>query len=208
MGPGTTFRFQHHVVPHGHGVFTVFDNEGGPPQEASQSRGLVLHIDERHRRVRLERAMHHRPGVYSSALGSVQKLEHGGYFMGWGIATWFTEYDSHGRVLLDARLEPAGVNSYRAFQNSWNGRPYWPPLVAAQRAGRGATVYASWNGSTVHRSWQVLGGDDSSVLAPIARRDAEHFETAITLAAAPAWLAVQALDDSGQVLSVSAAVRI
>jgi Arylsulfotransferase (ASST) len=206
MGPGTTFRFQHHVVPHGNGVFTVFDNEGGPPQEESESRGLVLQLDERRRRVRLERVMHHSPSVYSSALGSVQKLKHGGFFMGWGIATWFTEYDRDGRVLLDARLEPAGVNSYRAFQNSWSGSPYWPPLVAVERSSRGVTVYASWNGSTVHRSWRVLGGDDSDALQPIATHDVDGFETAIALDGTPAWVAVQALGENGQVLSVSAAV--
>ena len=198
MGPGTTFRFQHHVVPHGHGVFTVFDNEGGPPQEESQSRGLVLHVDERHRRVRFLRALHHRPGVYSSALGSVQKLEHGGIFMGWGVSTWFTEYDRHGRVLLDARLEPVGVNSYRAFQNRWSGRPHWPPRIATERSGRRVTVYVSWNGATVHRSWQVLGGGHGADLQPIRTHAVDGFETAIVLDEAPARVAVRALDERGQ----------
>jgi len=208
MGPGTTFRFQHHVVPHGHGVFTVFDNEGGPPQEESQSRGLVLHVDERHRRVRFLRALHHRPGVYSSSLGSVQKLKHGGVFMGWGVSTWFTEYDRHGRVLLDARLEPVGVNSYRAFQDRWSGRPHWQPEIAVERSGRRATVYVSWNGATVHRSWQVLGGDDSTDLQPIQTHAVDGFETAIVLDTAPARVAVRALDEHGQVLSLSEAVKL
>jgi hypothetical protein len=203
LGPGATFRFQHHVVPHGHGVFTVFDNEGGPPQEESQSRGLVLHVDERHRRVRFLRALHHRPGVYSSSLGSVQKLEHGGIFMGWGVATWFTEYDRRGRVLLDARLEPVGVNSYRAFQNRWSGRPHWPPRIAVQRSGSRATVYVSWNGATVHRSWQVLGGDHADHLQQIQTHDVDGFETAITLDHVPAWVAVRALDENEQPLSLS-----
>jgi Arylsulfotransferase (ASST) len=207
MGPGTTFRFQHHVVPHGHGVFTVFDNQGGPPQEESQSRGLVLHLDERHRRVRFLRALHHRPGVYSSSLGSVQKLEHGGIFMGWGVATWFTEYDRHGRVLFDARLEPVGVNSYRAFSSRWSGRPHWPPTVTTARSGRRVTVYVSWNGATVHRSWQVLGGDHSAALEPIRTHAVDGFETAIVLDHAPARVAVRALDARGQVLSLSAAIK-
>ena len=206
MGPGTTFRFQHHVVPHGHGVFTVFDNEGGPPQQESQSRGLVLHVDERRRRVRFLRALHHHPGVYSSALGSVQQLEHGGVFMGWGVATWFTEYDRHGRVVLDARLEPIGVNSYRAFQNRWSGRPHWPPQITVQRSGGRATVYVSWNGATVHRSWQVLGGVDRDHLQPIRTQAAEGFETAIALDHVPAWVTVHALDETGQQLAVSDAV--
>jgi len=208
MEPGAAFRFQHHVVPHGHGVFTVFDNEGGPPQVQSQSRGLVLHLDQRRRRVRFLRALHHHPGVYSSSLGSVQKLEHGGIFMGWGVATWFTEYDRSGRVVLDARLEPVGVNSYRAFQSRWRGRPYWRPRTKVERSGRQATVYVSWNGATVHRSWQVLGGEDRDHLRPIRTHDVTGFETAIALDDAPAWVAVRALDERGQVLSRSRPVRV
>jgi hypothetical protein len=203
MGEGTRFRFQHHVVPHGDGLFTVFDNEGGPPQEAQQSRGLVLHLDERRRRARLVRAMHHSPRVYSSSLGSVQKLRHGGYFMGWGVATWFTEYDRHGKVVLDARLEPRGVNSYRAFQAPWAGRPYWRPRIAVERSGRGATVHASWNGATVHRRWEVLGGDDHDALRSLGAHEVHGFETAIPVGRAPRWLAVRALDDAGAELGRS-----
>ena len=207
FGPGATFRFQHHVVPHGHGVFTVFDNEGGPPQEESQSRGLVLQLDERARRVRFLRALHHRPGVYSSSLGSVQKLSHGAIFMGWGVATWFTEYDRHGRVLLDARLEPKGVNSYRAFQDRWSGRPHWSPRIAVRRTGDRATVYVSWNGATVHRSWQVHGGEHRGDLQPLRTHGVDGFETAITLDHAPAWVAVSALDSDDRQLSRSEPVR-
>ena len=206
MGPGTTFRYQHHVVPHGHGVFTVFDNEGGPPQEESQSRGLVLHVDERHRRVRFLRALHHRPGVYSSALGSVQKLEHGGIFMGWGVSTWFTEYDRHGRVLLDARLEPVGVNSYRAFQNRWSGRPHWPPRVV-DRALRPRR----------HRVRQLERRDRASVVAGARRRPrrrsaadphacGRRLRDRDRARQAPARVAVRALDEHGQELSLSEAV--
>jgi hypothetical protein len=206
MEPGTRFRFQHHVVPHGGGLFTVFDNEGGPPQEADQSRGLVLHLQERRRRARFVRALYHRPAVYSSSLGSVQKLRHGGWFMGWGVSTWFTEYDRHGRVLLDARLEPVGVNSYRAFQERWRGHPYWPPRIAVRRSGPQATVYASWNGATVHRRWEVLGGDDRDALHRLAAQDVAGFETSIGVDRAPRWLAVRAVDDDGAELSRSVAV--
>jgi hypothetical protein len=205
MGAGTTFRFQHHVVPHGGGLFSIFDNEGGPPQESSQSRGLVLHVQERRRRVRLLREFHHRPGVYSSSLGSVQKLDHGGYFMGWGVSTWFTEYDRRGRVLLDARLEPVGLNSYRAFQQPWQGRPYWPPKVAVRRSGAKTIVYVSWNGATVHRRWQLLGGHGRDQLQPISVHDVHGFETAITVDRAPRWLAVRALDEHGVALATSLA---
>ena len=170
MGPGTTFRFQHHVVPHGRGVFTVFDNEGGPPQEESQSRGLVLHVDERHRRVRFLRALHHRPGVYSSALGSVQKLDHGGIFMGWGVSTWFTDTTGTAgscstRGSNRSASTPTG-RSRTAGAAARTGRRRSRPSAPVDRV----TVYVSWNGATVHRSWQVLGGDDRS--CPTADPDA------------------------------------
>jgi Arylsulfotransferase (ASST) len=206
MGEGTRFRFQHHVVPHGGGLFTIFDNEGGPPQEQDQSRGLVLHVDESRRRVRFVRALHHHPGVYSSSLGSVQVLDDGGYFMGWGVSTWFTEYDRHGTVLLDARLEPVGLNSYRAFKQRWQGRPYWRPRIAVRRSGTTATVYVTWNGATVHRRWKVLGGHRHDRLQPIGDHEPQGFETAITVRHAPRWLAVQALDERGAELATSHAV--
>ncbi|HEX5193123.1 MAG TPA: arylsulfotransferase family protein [Solirubrobacteraceae bacterium] len=205
MGAGTTFRFQHHVVPHGGGLFTIFDNQGGPPQEVAQSRALVLHVSQRRRRVRFVREIHHRPRVYSSSLGSVQKMRNGGYFVGWGVSTWFTEYDRRGRVLVDARLEPVGLNSYRAFQQRWQGRPYWPPRIAVQRSGAHATVYVSWNGATVHRAWQLLGGERRDRLAPLGVHEVHGFETAITVDRAPPWLAVRALDERGAELATSQA---
>ena len=52
------------------GVMTLFDNEAGPPQEASQSRGLVLAVDERRGRSAFTREFHHRPPVLSAALAA------------------------------------------------------------------------------------------------------------------------------------------
>ena len=95
------------------------------------------------------------------------------------------------------------VNSYRAFQNRWSGRPHWRPAVAVTRSGRGATVYVSWNGATVHRSWQVLGGDRADDLRPIQTHAVDGFETAIVLDHAPARVAVRALDERGGELSLS-----
>ena len=84
MGPRTHFAFQHHVTLYPGGVLTIFDNEGGPPNEASQSRGLVLSIDEKRRRATFRKQYHHHPPVLSQALGSVQQLDRGHAFVGWG----------------------------------------------------------------------------------------------------------------------------
>jgi hypothetical protein len=211
MGPDTHFAFQHHVVPHPQGLVTIFDNEGGPPNEARQSRALVLRVDERRRKVSFVRQYRHRPPVLSEAEGSVQPL--GEYpcnmFVGWGDSTYFTEYDRDGEVVLDARLNATGVLSYRAFQDSWRGTPHTPPRLTVVRRGHAARLYASWNGSTEHRGWRVLGGPGQHALSTMGVSGSHGFETEIRLGHAPSHLAVEPLDSSGGAgLARSAVVRV
>jgi hypothetical protein len=211
MGHDTHFAYQHHVVPHDGGLFTIFDNEGGPPNQARQSRALVLRVDERRRRVTFVRQYRHRPPVLSEAEGSVQPL--GSYpcnvFVGWGDSTWFTEYDRAGKPVLDARLGAPGTLSYRAFQDAWRAMPADPPRLAVVRHGRGARLYASWNGSTEHRGWRVLGGGGAHALRTIGIADAHGFETEIRVPHAPTHVAVQALGETnGTRLARSAVVAV
>src|SRR5205823_5640950 len=70
MGPRTHFAFQHHVTLHPGGILTVFDNEAGPPAEASQSRALILSINEQTRRATFGAQYRHHPSVLSIAFGS------------------------------------------------------------------------------------------------------------------------------------------
>jgi len=211
MGHDTHFAFQHHVVPHEHGVFTIFDNEGGPPNEARQSRALVLYVDEQRRQVSFLRQYRHRPPVLSEAEGSVQPLATYpcNVFVGWGDSTYFTEYDPDGTVVLDAHLDAPGVLSYRAFQAAWRGTPETPPRLIAVRDGRAARLYASWNGSTEFRGWRVLGGPGANALSMLGVAESHGFETEIRLHRAPSHVAVEPLDGSGDtVLARSAAVVI
>jgi hypothetical protein len=213
MGHDTHFAFQHHVVAHPNGVFTIFDNEGGPPNEAHQSRALVLHVDERRRKVSFVRQYRHRPPVLSEAEGSVQPL--GTYpcnvFVGWGDSTYFTEYDRDGNIVLDARLDARDVLSYRAFQHTWRGMPEAHPRLAVVVVadGRAARLYASWNGSTEHRGWRVLGGASPHRLGALGIADSHGFETEIRLPHAPTYVAVEPLDGSNdRVLARSATVVV
>lgn len=205
MGPGTRFNYQHDVNLYPGGVMTVFDNGGGPPRFEAHSRALVLSVDERRRRVRLLHAFHHQPQVYSDALGSVQPLGDGSWFVGWGRGTSFSAYANSGEVLFDGHLDPTS-SSYRAFLQPWTGTPAAPPDIAVSRSGAHATVYASWNGSTELAQWTVLGGPSAGQLAPIGSAPIAGFETAITVATAPAYLAVTACAASGQPLATSRAL--
>ncbi len=205
MGAGTRFNFQHDVNIHAGEVLTLFDNEGGPPQMAAHSRALVLNVDQRRRRVRLQHAFKHQPQVYSDALGSVQPLAGGDWFVGWGRSSYFTKYSGNGTVLFDGHLS-AGTNSYRAFLKSWNATPTTAPDLVATAAGGTTTVYASWNGATALAGWRVLGGASAAQLTAIGSATVIGFETAITVSQAPACLAVQALDANGNVLARSSVV--
>jgi hypothetical protein len=207
MGPNTHFAFQHDVTPYNGGIVTIFDNEGGPPRQASQSRGLVLLLDQKHKKVSFVRQYDHNPPVVSGALGSVQNLPSGHCFIGWGESSYFTEYGPEGEVLLDGRLAPGNV-SYRAFRQPWTGRPAEVPAIAVSTSGATTTVYASWNGSTETASWSVLGGKQASRLEVLAKAPRSGFETAVEVLHAPSYVCAQALDSSGLTLGRSKVIRV
>jgi hypothetical protein len=113
-----------------------------------------------------------------------------------------TEFGPHGRTLLDLRFARPGADSYRAYRFPWIGRPHSRPAIAVE----GGTLYASWNGATEIRSWQVLGGPERGKLRPLLTVPKVGFETAIALPDDPAWVAVRALDRLGRSLARSPAV--
>ena len=204
MGPGAHFAFQHDVRRHPDGTLTVFDDEGGPPEEARQSRGLVLALDEQSRTVELIKQYHHSPPLLTQVLGSVQDLGDGHRFVGWGQSSYFTEYDASGRVVFDGRLVD-GTSSYRAFKQEWEGQPAEAPAIAVAAGKRTASVYASWNGATGLNRWSVLGGPQPGRLHPMGVARCAGFETVITVPGPPPYIAVAALDRAGAVLGRSRA---
>ena len=207
MGKGSRFYFQHDVNLHPGGVVTIFDNEGGPPKEASQSRGLVLQIDETKKTARVQTQWHHKPPVLSEALGSVQPLDKGHTFMGWGTSSYFTEYGPGGTVLFDGHLTP-GTLSYRAFKETWTGTPTTVPSLVATRNGSGATLYASWNFATEVAGWVVLSGHRADALDAVGVANLAGFETVISVPHARAYVAVEAIDSSGAVLGKSKPLKL
>jgi len=201
------FAFQHHVRRWPDGTLTIFDNEAGPPALASQSRALVLTLDERARRATFAAAYVHHPPVLTPDQGSVQVLADGHRFVGWGISSAFTEYAPDGTVVLDGHLARA-TQSYRAFRQSWRGLPSRPPDIAARRAGAATVVYASWNGATDVAHWRVVGGAGATSMRTLQVAPHTGFETAIGLApgAVPAYLVAIAHDAAGRELGRSAPV--
>lgn len=201
MGPNTTFAWQHDARRQADGTITLFD-DGAAPKVEAKSRALVLNVDEAAKTVSLKMAYTH-ANTLATSQGNMQVLSNGNVFVGWGSEPYFTEFNKAGRVVLDGKF--AGTfQSYRAFRLPWSGTPAEKPAIAALREGDAITIYASWNGATEASRWQVIGGPDTSSFEPLGSAKRTGFETPIKIAAAPAYVAVQALDASGAVLATSA----
>ena len=205
MGEGAAFALQHDVELHGPRTVTLFDDEDtsadGPPARAVE--------------LRLNLVRHTASLVWSRQLpgfllvlnqGNVQVLSNGDVVVGWGAATYTSEYSAKGKLLFNAHF-PGLTSSYRAYRVRWTGRPTSSPAVSTEPGtGGGLKVFASWNGSTTVTSWRVMGGASSTQLAVVGSEIKEGFETTISLPSRPALLKVEALGKNGRVLANSKVV--
>jgi hypothetical protein len=203
MGPGTQFAFQHDARSHEHGtLISLFDN-GPVPKTKPRSRGIVIALDHERMRARLARQHIHSPALFARATGNVQVLPNGNTFVCWGITGAFTEYGPDGKVRLDGKL-PEGGQNYRVFRLPWTGAPKDAPRLAAQPD----SLYASWNGSTETRAWQVRAGAISSSLPVVSTVPRKGFETALPRPDAARFAQVVALDGRGRPLGRSRVVEL
>ncbi len=202
LSPRAATAYQHDATALANGTISVFDN-GGVPKVHSQSRGLVLAIDAQTKTDTVVSEYEHpTPPLLSGSQGSIQSLESGDVFIGWGAEPYFSEFSAGGQLLYDAHWH-GSYQSYRSYRFPWTGAPSEPPAIAASPAGAHVTVYASWNGDTRTASWRVLAGPTAQQLTPVASAAREGFETAIAVPVAEGYVAVQALDASGAVLGTS-----
>jgi Arylsulfotransferase (ASST) len=179
---------------------TVFDN-GATPAVEKRSRALILDVDEDSMTATMLNQYTHRD-ILAGSQGSVQLLPNGNVFVGWGEVPRVSEFDHAGRIVFDAELGHK-YECYRAFRLPWTGLPADAPALALAGAGRGLTAYASWNGATEVRDWQLLAGGDPDALIPVVQTHARGFETALRTSAPGPHFAAQALDRTGNTLSRS-----
>jgi hypothetical protein len=203
LSPGAATAFQHDATVLPNGTVSIFDN-GAVPRVHPQSRGMVEAINPQTRTATLLAQYEHPTALSSGSQGSMQLLENGDVFVGWGSEPYFSEFSAGGQLLFDAHMR-GSYQSYRAYRFAWTGTPAEAPAIAAlpQKAGGPVTVYASWNGDTRTASWRVLAGPSAQQLAVVAGAARAGFETAIATPGPEAFVAVQALDASGAVLATS-----
>jgi hypothetical protein len=195
MGPGTTFNWQHDARWHSRNTISLFDN-GANPAVAKESRALLLRVEVSGRKVKLLHAYIHPKNLLSGSQGNVQMLAKGHVFVGWGQNPWFTEFDAAGHVVFDGSFSK-DADSYRAYRFVWHGRPAGRPSIAVRKTAGRVSVYASWNGATDVRSWQVLSGPNARSLKPVRTVRRTGFETRIDVKAGARLFAVKAVGSRG-----------
>jgi hypothetical protein len=163
-----------------------------------------MRIDPKAGTVTLVHRYTHRPSLVANSAGSTQVLPDGDVFVGWGPQPDFSEYTPSGRQIFNGAFS-WGTDSYRAFRFRWTGRPAAPPdLILSPTPDGGLTLYASWNGATQVKEWQVLDGlTEYNLSADGSPHPRTDFETTITLPIPPSYVAVQAMTAKGQVLGQS-----
>jgi hypothetical protein len=206
LGRSVPFHSQHDAKWLSANTFSLFDNGAGVGgNNEAHSRGLVLKIDRRQRRVRVLKSFAQPDGKLFPSQGNTQRLPGGRYFVGWGQGPYATEFSGTGAVLFAMRFETG--QSYRAYRFPWSGHPATPPALAASRAGGTTTVWASWNGATEVAKWEALAGATATSLAPVGDAiTATGFETRLDVQTTEPLVAVRALDRSGGTLATSAPV--
>jgi hypothetical protein len=117
----TYFSYQHDVAVLTNGDITLFDN--GNQHSPNYSRGVEYKLDEQNKTATLVWEYRHTPDIYTSAMGSVQRLPNGNTMIGWGAATGtgiptFTEVHPDNSTALEMFL-PSGQISHRTYKFPW-----------------------------------------------------------------------------------------
>lgn len=197
LGGGVRFYWQHDARWQPGGLISVFDNGSTPPKE-KQSSGLLLRPEEsRHRVSLVKRFVNSSRTLLAGSQGSVQQLAGGDWLLGYGELPNFTELNSSGQIVYDARLGK-NTQDFRTYEFPWSATPAQPPEFTLS----GGAVHASWNGATEVASWRLLAGSSASSLSPVSTARSNGFETTISAPSA-AYLQVQALNAAGQVIGTS-----
>jgi hypothetical protein len=203
LGGGAEFWLQHDAQLLPGNRVSLYDDQAGPPQKRPFSRGLVLQLNRKRGTAKVEQSYFRSRHTSAQSEGSVQTRPDGNVFVGFGSAPFFSEFSPGGRLLYDASL-PKDDGSYRAYRHRWQSNPHTRPALAVRRtSAQMVSVFASWNGATAVREWEVLAGSSGGSLQHVRSARRTGFETRIRVPSTASTFAVRALDSDGNVLATS-----
>src|SRR5262245_7572530 len=185
--PKWVFCTQHDVRRLSGDRLLIFDNggthiAGSPRCPVHPARVLLFKLDPAHHRVKLLRSIssvglaQSGGGFLSGWVGSAVPQANGDMLVDWGSIPRVSSIGRDGREKLVLRLR---YWSYRAAPTRWVGRPAGVPAMVAKRNNGHVTIWASWNGATEIKRWQVLAGRDPNALSPVGSAPFEDLETRI-----------------------------
>ena len=116
------FGWQHDPEQVGPNTFTFFDNDSAGTPLLPYSRAVTVRVNFRSRVATLVASDNQPEGLSAASQGDAQTTRNGDLLVGWGILPYFSEFSPSGTLLFNAEF-PAGVNTYRAYQLPWPGRP-------------------------------------------------------------------------------------
>lgn len=128
---GEIFAWQHDPQALGNDVYTFFDNESAGTPELSYSRAVTVRLNPWQHTATLIASDDQPEGLVAASQGNAQTTDRGNLVVGWGALPYFSEFSPSGNLLFNAEF-PAGVNTYRAYQEPFPGGYGW-----WQNGGRG-----------------------------------------------------------------------
>ncbi|RDW92235.1 hypothetical protein BP5796_01629 [Coleophoma crateriformis] len=215
-GAATNFAYQHDATwQDNYTTITLFDNAAaeGQPSVHDYSRGLRIRLDQQAMTAELVTEYLNPTRVRAISQGSLQVVENGNVFLGYGNSGAFTEFAENGTVLCDTHMGPQAwfgggdIQSYRAFKYDWHGYPTTKPDSKIVY-GEGLTYFVSWNGATEVKRWILQGAVDPEVKDDqwtyVNDTAKTGFETSMELHEdCPRYIRCLALDSKNTVLSVT-----
>lgn len=215
---GADFSWQHDARFFTGNIITMFDDncceDFSPTASTPPARGLTLQLNLVNMTASATATYYHDPLIGVGSQGNMQTLSNSNVFIGWGQEPYISEYSGPNtttnpglNTVYDAEF-PGQNLTYRAYRFVWTATPYYPPSIAVIPGSGGATVYASWNGSTETASWQVYAGSTPTSLTLVGSSAASGFETPIVTSSSGPYFQVLALDGSSTVIGRSDIISI
>lgn len=199
LEPAARFEWQHDVhiqrSASRRPVLSMFNNRNNGSNPLRETYGLLLELDAdvtHHHEVEGISIFHDAgESLTSLAAGSLQMLDSGGVFIGYGTQPVMQEFSKGGTLAQTLRFGPrspkpfSGVGSYRARKHDWRGYPTTrPKTTGCLRKDGMADVWMSWNGATEVHSWNLyVAGPDGALELAVAGVARDGFETQATVAA-------------------------
>lgn len=199
------------------GVSLYNNGFNGQTQTHETSSAMILELDEQAMTARvIQKLLPPTPGLAQNS-GSMQAIPSSGNFLvSWGQMkgwTGFTEFDKHGKVVLDVAFGDPSTRNYRVRKTDWIGDPKTKPDLYLYSRDRVSTTHfwMSWNGATevaAWRIWQVQSQELSQQNVTLDVVVNEAFETHYETAQFTEEGYVEALDRDQRVLGRSDRVRV